>query len=138
MRLEPSARICSATRAWAPAPTDTMAMTAPTPMMMPSMVSELRRGFTRRARSAMRTEERTITPWVSALRGNDGSVPSFVSQGLDGVELRGLLRGIEAEEDADGGGEAEGEENGLGVDEDAPLGEVGDGVGSRRSRWRCR
>ena len=54
MRLDPSARICSATRAWAPAPTETMAMTAPTPMMMPSIVSMLRIMLTRSERTAMR------------------------------------------------------------------------------------
>src|SRR5438445_788912 len=53
MRFEPRLWICSATRAWAPAPTLTMAITAPTPMMMPSMVSALRSLFPRSARSAM-------------------------------------------------------------------------------------
>src|SRR5882724_6812785 len=55
IRLEPRLWICSATRAWAPAPTATIVMTAPTPMMMPSIVSALRSLFTRSARSAMRT-----------------------------------------------------------------------------------
>src|SRR5262249_54242826 len=53
-RFEPRLWICSAMRACAPEPTETIAMTAATPMMMPSMVSTLRSLFTRRARTAMR------------------------------------------------------------------------------------
>src|SRR5262245_52753888 len=52
--LEPRLWICSATRAWAPAPTATMVMTAPTPMTMPSMVRALRSLLTRSALTAMR------------------------------------------------------------------------------------
>ena len=52
--FEPRLWICSATRAWAPAPTATIVMTAPTPITMPSMVSALRSLFTRSARTAMR------------------------------------------------------------------------------------
>ena len=61
-RFEPGARICSATWVWAPAPMATMAMTAATPMTMPSMVSALRSALTRRARSAMRRPSRNVMP----------------------------------------------------------------------------
>jgi len=50
IRFDPRLWICSATRAWAPAPMPTIAMTAATPMMMPSIVRALRSLFTRRAR----------------------------------------------------------------------------------------
>jgi hypothetical protein len=59
-RFEPRLWICSATRAWAPAPTATMAMIEPTPMMMPSIVSALRSLLTRRARAAVRAFSRII------------------------------------------------------------------------------
>src|SRR6059058_5335620 len=55
MRLVPRLSIRSVTLACAPAPTPTMAITAPTPMMMPSIVSALRSLFTRSARTAIRT-----------------------------------------------------------------------------------
>ena len=57
-RFEPSARICSSTRACAPAPTAIITITAPTPMTMPSMVSALRSLLTASARRAMRSSER--------------------------------------------------------------------------------
>src|SRR2546429_6489643 len=60
-RFDPRLWICSATRAWAPAPTPTIAMTAATPMMMPSIVSALRSLLTRSARMAMRTLCQTLT-----------------------------------------------------------------------------
>ncbi len=60
--FEPRLWICSATRAWAPAPTATMVITAPTPMTMPSMVSALRSMLTRSARTAMRALDRTFMP----------------------------------------------------------------------------
>ena len=47
--------ICSWIRSVAPAPTPTMAITAATPMMMPSIVSAERMRFTFSARSAIRT-----------------------------------------------------------------------------------
>ena len=59
IRLEPRLWICSATRARAPAPT-AMAMTAPTPMMMPSIVSVVRSVLTRRARRALRVFSRIM------------------------------------------------------------------------------
>ena len=46
IRLLPMLWICSCIRAVAPAPTPTIAMTAATPMMMPSMVSAERVRFT--------------------------------------------------------------------------------------------
>ena len=46
--------ICSAIRRLAPVPTASMAITAPTPMMMPSMVRAERILFTFKARSAIR------------------------------------------------------------------------------------
>ncbi len=49
-RLLPMLAICSAICLLAPVPIATMAITAPTPMMMPSMVSAERILFTRRAR----------------------------------------------------------------------------------------
>jgi hypothetical protein len=49
-------------RAWAPAPTETMAITAATPMTMPSMVSAVRSLFTRSEASAIRTAAQTFTP----------------------------------------------------------------------------
>ncbi len=55
IRFDPRLWICSATRAWAPEPTPTMAITALTPMMMPSIVRALRSLLTRRARPAIRT-----------------------------------------------------------------------------------
>ncbi len=58
--FEPRLWICSATRAWAPAPTATMVMTAPTPMTMPSMVSALRSLLMRSARTAMRALAQTV------------------------------------------------------------------------------
>ena len=54
MRFEPRLWICSATRACAPDPTPTIAITAPTPMMMPSIVKKARSLFLASARSAMR------------------------------------------------------------------------------------
>src|SRR5262245_12190361 len=58
--LEPRLWICSATRAWAPAPTATMVMTAPTPMTMPSMVRALRSLLTRSALTAMRVLAQSV------------------------------------------------------------------------------
>ena len=52
MRLEPRLLIWSSTRACAPAPTATIVITAPTPMMMPSIVSIERSLLTRSASSA--------------------------------------------------------------------------------------
>jgi len=60
--LEPRLWICSASRACAPLPTATMVITAPTPMTMPSIVSALRKRFTRRARTAIRALAQTFTP----------------------------------------------------------------------------
>ena len=61
MMLEPSPFICSCTRCVAPLPTATMVMTAPTPMMMPSMVSSERSLLASKARKALRTAERKFT-----------------------------------------------------------------------------
>ena len=47
--------ICSATRSRAPAPSATIVITAATPMTMPSVVSAVRSGWARSARSAERT-----------------------------------------------------------------------------------
>ena len=59
MRLEPRLLIWSSTRACAPAPTATIAITAPTPMMMPSIVSARAQlvDAQRRQRDAQRGEE---------------------------------------------------------------------------------
>ena len=59
IRLLPMLWICCCIRAVAPAPTPTIAITAATPMMMPSMVSAERALFTLRARSAILTLERS-------------------------------------------------------------------------------
>ena len=56
--LDPMLLIWSAIRCSAPDPMATVAITAPTPMMMPSMVRAARSLFTRRARRAMRTAGR--------------------------------------------------------------------------------
>ena len=53
-RFAPSERICRSTRLRAPEPIATMAITAATPMTMPSMVSRLRRAFAMMAESAER------------------------------------------------------------------------------------
>ena len=58
MRLEPRLLIWSSTRACAPAPTATIVITAPTPMMMPSIVSAERSLLTRSAASATRSVAR--------------------------------------------------------------------------------
>src|SRR5436309_370030 len=49
----PRLAICASTCAFAPLPTPTMAITAPTPMMIPSAVSTERILFRRNARSAI-------------------------------------------------------------------------------------
>src|SRR2546428_263216 len=46
---------------------------------------------------------------------------SFVAQGFDGVELRGLARRIEAEEHADARTEHERDDNGTDRDERRPM-----------------
>src|SRR5439155_113398 len=61
IRFEPRLWICSVTRAWAPEPTATMAITAATPMTIPSIVRPLRSLFTRNARREMRTLCRILT-----------------------------------------------------------------------------
>src|SRR5690348_9631316 len=48
----------------------------------------------------------------------------LVAQRFDRIEPGGLAGGVEAEEDPDGGGEAEGDRDRLRRDERAPLGEV--------------
>ena len=53
IRLLPMEAICSLMRCWAPDPTATIAITAATPMMIPSMVSAERILLTRSARSAI-------------------------------------------------------------------------------------
>src|SRR5690242_19039840 len=98
IRLEPRLWICSATRAWAPAPTATIVMTAPTPMMIPSIVSALRSLFTRSARSAMRTAcsafilagRPDIAPRAPAL-GRALAEPGRAWGWLDRVSRRHLL-----------------------------------------------
>src|SRR3954452_25552541 len=45
----------------------------------------------------------------------------LVTQGIDRIEPRGLVRGIEAEEDADHSRDAEREQNGVRRDLDGPL-----------------
>jgi hypothetical protein len=61
IRLLPILWICAWIRAVAPAPTPTMAITAATPMMMPSMVSAERMRFTFSARSAIRMLPRSYS-----------------------------------------------------------------------------
>ena len=53
MKLLPKDEICSSMLLLAPAPTAKAAITAPTPMMMPSAVSMERVLFLRRARTAV-------------------------------------------------------------------------------------
>ncbi len=76
MMLAPRLWICSATRAWAPAPTATMVMTAPTPITMPSMVSALRILLTRRALTAIRALARTFTSGPPRLSTSSSSEAS--------------------------------------------------------------
>lgn len=45
--------------------------------------------------------------------------PSFVAQGINGVEVRGLTGGIKTEENADGGGKKHCNRNDAGVDDHA-------------------
>jgi hypothetical protein len=68
--LEPMAEIWSCTCLLAPWPTPTMAMTAPTPMMMPSMVSAERILLRDSARIAIRRmDTRSITSSQSSTVG---------------------------------------------------------------------
>ena len=55
MTFCPRLAICASTCDFAPLPMPTMAMTAPTPMMMPSAVSVERSLLRRNARKAMRS-----------------------------------------------------------------------------------
>src|SRR5437867_625613 len=55
-----------------------------------------------------------------ASKSVDHSNGSLVSQGVDWVEHCGLRRRIKAEEDANGGGEPEGEKNGVRRDARGP------------------
>ena len=57
-----------AIRCWAPAPTDTIAITAATPMTMPSMVRAVRSLLTRSEASAIRTAAQAFTPTASSAR----------------------------------------------------------------------
>src|SRR5688500_15882512 len=52
----------------------------------------------------------------------------LVAEGFEGVEEAGAAGGVEAEEDADGGGEEEGEKGGFERDDDGPLGAAGEVV----------
>src|SRR5262245_55348615 len=61
-RFEPRLWICSAMRACAPEPIETIAITAATPMMMPSIVRMLRSLLTRSARTAMRALASAFMP----------------------------------------------------------------------------
>src|SRR3954453_6222493 len=64
--LAPSAAIRSCTAFWAPVPSATMMITAPTPMMMPSMVSSDRSLLARIARKATTTVSPSSTSARSA------------------------------------------------------------------------
>src|SRR5450759_5512937 len=65
--FEPIAAICCCTCCWAPCPTPTIAMTAPTPIMMPSMVRLERILLRARARTAIRaTANKSIRDTSSA------------------------------------------------------------------------
>src|SRR3954451_1382296 len=66
--LAPSAAIRSCTAFWAPVPSATMVITAPTPMMMPSMVSSDRSLLARIARKATTTVSPSSTSARSAGR----------------------------------------------------------------------
>src|SRR5512139_706893 len=80
IRFEPRLLIWSSTRAWAPAPTPTIAITAATPMMMPSIVSAERSLLTRSAASATR---RVATKSIGGARS-----------GRDPARLRERRRGV--------------------------------------------
>ena len=62
IRLEPRLLIWSSTRACAPAPTPTIAITAATPMMMPSIVSAERSLLARSAASATLSVASSVMP----------------------------------------------------------------------------
>ncbi len=81
IRLEPRFFSCSRTRSCAPPPIANMAITAATPMIMPSMVSIERSLLTRRALSATR---RTISAFIGPTSGN----PSWTS----GFDYRCLIQ----------------------------------------------
>src|SRR4029450_11488570 len=82
-RLEPRLRICSATRAWAPSPTATIAISEATPMMTPSIVSALGILFGRRARAALLAFSRImLLPQPGAPGGRAGSPSRPVHFGL--------------------------------------------------------
>src|SRR5512141_237242 len=85
MRFCPKLAIWDSICDLAPLPMLTMAMTAPTPMMMPSMVRSVRRVLRRKARTAIRKVARII---ISL----DGQFDRFVF----GVELAHLFDGIQA------------------------------------------
>src|SRR5947207_3208226 len=61
----PSAAICASTRARAPLAVETMTITEPTPMMMPSMASDVRSALRRSAASAIRTAPNVLISGVS-------------------------------------------------------------------------
>ena len=50
----------------------------------------------------------------------------FIPQRVDGIEGGGFARGVEAEENADGGAEEEGSDDGRGRDHHGPFGEDGE------------
>src|SRR6185312_5423059 len=107
----------------APWPTPTMAMTAPTPMMIPSMVRMDRILLRVRARRATRTIE---TKSISKLYR---AVGLLETQSFDGIQLSRLLGGVIAEEDADAGGEQRGDDDGDDRDIHGPLGDGRDEPG---------
>src|SRR5689334_18932582 len=86
----------------------------------------------------------STTPSTSALRRSTTSMarvfyatgthsvvnPLFVSQRVDREEPRSLARGIEAEEDAHGGREGDGEHDRVRIEMRAPAGEMCHGVGA--------
>jgi len=69
MRFDPMLCTWPVMAARAPSPTESSPMTAPVPMMMPSMVSMLRSLLARRLRSAMERLSRIVMPGPPVLLG---------------------------------------------------------------------
>src|SRR5687767_15751970 len=97
MRFVPADFISSSTDACAPLPSATIVITAATPMIMPSIVRQVRSLLTRSALRAIRKLSSRIMKVL---------VRSFESQRLDRIEASGLPRRIEPEEHAQRGCDA--------------------------------
>src|SRR5882672_6093003 len=99
--LAPTLRISPETELSSPARIDPTLMMVPVPIITPSTVRNERSLFSRNASSARRiTESRSF---ISVLRPH----------GDDGIESRRLPRGVDAEEQADHGGQTHSQQHGV-------------------------